>query len=144
VPWLGKDFRRSSGTAFYNRLLNRGDAEDQIISFAGELFLNFHVIGIVTGFAVMGVLLAKLQDAFARSQSAMPIYVIQLTAIWLVFLVMGSLSVVAQIAIYFYWPVYLYLLLRTATRSRRNSVALRPAFHGFAPRPAIPCNSVIT
>jgi hypothetical protein len=133
VPWLGKDFRSSSGTAFYNRLLNRGNAEDQVISFAGELFLNFHVIGIVAGFAVMGVLLAKLQDAFVRSQSAMPIYVIQLTAIWLLFLVVGSLSVVAQIAIYFYWPVYLYLLLRTATGSRRNAVALRPAFQGFAP-----------
>jgi hypothetical protein len=112
VPVLGKPFRNCTGTALYNRLLNRGDAEDQVISFAGEMFLNFHVIGIAAGFAFLGMLLAKLQDVFSRSRTALPLYVVQLTSIWLLFLVVGSLSVVTQIALYFYWPLYLYLILR--------------------------------
>ncbi len=116
VPVLGKDFRSSSGTALYNRLLNRGEAEDQVVSFVGELFLNFHVPGILVGFAGIGTLLSRLQDGFARSQSALPIYVTQLTATWLLFLAVGSLTVVAQIAIYFYWPVYVYLGWRRATQ----------------------------
>jgi hypothetical protein len=117
LPILGKDFRSSSGTALYNQLFNRGDAEDQVISFVGELFLNFHVPGIVLGFALLGGLLSWLQNAFLRAESALPIYVIQLTAIWLLFLMVGSVSVVSQIAIYFYGPIYLYLFLPKRVRS---------------------------
>lgn len=118
VPILGKPFRSSSGTALYNQLFNRGDAEDQVISFLGELFLNFHVPGVVAGFALLGALLSCLQNAFLKSDSALPIYVIQLTAIWLLFLVVGSVSVVSQIAIYFYGPIYLYLCLPKPGRRR--------------------------
>lgn len=118
VPILGKSFRSSSGTALYNQLFNRGDAEDQVISFAGELFLNFHVPGVVMGFAVLGALLSWLQNRFARADSALPVYVIQLTAMWLLFLVVGSVSVVSQIAIYFYGPIYLYLCLPKGAKQR--------------------------
>lgn len=120
VPILGKDFRADSGTALYNQLLNRGDAEDQVISFTGELFLNFHLPGVVAGFALLGMLLSWLQRAFLRADSSLPVYVIQLTAIWLLFLVVGSLSVISQIAIYFYSPVYLYLCLLKRRRQRRG------------------------
>ena len=123
VPILGKDFRSDSGTALYNQLFNRGDAEDQVISFAGELFLNFHVPGVVAGFALLGALLSWLQNAFLRAHSALPVYVIQLTAIWLLFLVVGSVSVVSQIAIYFYPPIYLYLCLPKPGRRRSFSMA---------------------
>lgn len=111
VPILGKAFRSSGGTALYNELFNRGDSEDQVISFAGELFLNFHVPGVMMGFALLGALLSCLQNAFLRANSALAVYVIQFTAIWLLFLVVGSVSVVSQIAVYFYCPIYLYLCL---------------------------------
>jgi len=122
VPILGKGFRSSSGTALYNELFNRGDSEDQVISFAGELFLNFHVPGVVLGFALLGALLSCLQNTFLRATSALPVYVIQLTAIWLLFLAVGSVSVVSQIAIYFYGPIYLYLCL--PQRRRRCSALI--------------------
>jgi hypothetical protein len=115
VPVLGKPFRDGTGNAFYNGLLNRGNAEDQIVPFAGELFLSFHVVGVVVGFALLGAIICRLQNAFARSRTSLPMYVIQLTTIWLVFLVVGSLSVVSQIAIYFYWPIFLYFMVAKRT-----------------------------
>jgi hypothetical protein len=115
VPVLGKPFRDGTGNAFYNGLLNRGNAEDQIVPFAGQLFLSFHVVGVVVGFALLGAIICRLQNAFARSRTSLPMYVIQLTTIWLVFLVVGSLSVVSQIAIYFYWPIFLYFMVAKRT-----------------------------
>jgi hypothetical protein len=116
VPVLGTGFRDLTGTAFYNGLMNRGTSEDQIIPFEGELFLNFHLVGIVFGFALMGLFVAKLQSAFARSRSAMAIYVIQFTTVWLLFLTVGSLSVEAQIIVYSCWPIYGFFLLRWLLR----------------------------
>src|SRR5437016_11490490 len=58
VPIVGASFREHSGTAFYNRLMNRGSANDQIVPFEGELFLNFHLIGIVFDFGLLGLLVA--------------------------------------------------------------------------------------
>ena len=51
----------------------------------------------------------------------MAIYIVQFTAVWLLFLVVGSLSVEAQVFIYSFWPIYAFLLWRCLVRSLGHS-----------------------
>jgi hypothetical protein len=123
VPILGKPFRENSGTAIYNRLIyGRLDAQDQIAPFQGEVFLDFHLVGVLAGFSVLGWIAFKLQIAFAQSQSFFEMFIWQYFAVWTFFLIFGSLSVVSQIFIYFCWPFYLYFFCRSL-RSRPRPAA---------------------
>jgi hypothetical protein len=113
LPILGKQFRESSGTAIYNRLIyGMLEAEDQIAPFQGEVFLDFHLAGVLAGFCLLGWIAFKLQTAFAKSESFFEIFIWQYFSVWTSFLIFGSLSVVSQIFIYFCWPFYLYFIYR--------------------------------
>jgi hypothetical protein len=126
LPILGKPFRDSSGTAVYNRFIyGMLDVEDQIAPFQGETFLDFNLPGMLVGFVLLGWLAFKLQVAFAQSNSFFELFVWQYLAVWICFLIVGSLSVVSQIFIYFCWPFYTYFIYRrmhgrTAKRQARN------------------------
>jgi hypothetical protein len=118
VPRLGGPFRNSSGVIVYNRLIygNAGIA-DQVVPFQGELFLDFAWGGVLVGYVVIGLLVSRLQRAFERASSAFDSFAWQYVAVWLAFLVIGSLAVVSQTAIYFFWPLIVFAWLR-ADRAR--------------------------
>jgi len=111
VPIIGKSFRATSGAVIYNEMIygNTG-VIDQIIPFEGELFMNFHLFGIVVGYGILGHVAFRLQRAFEQSASAIKCFISIYTAYWILFLIQGSLAVVSQIFVYFFWPIYFYLI----------------------------------
>jgi O-antigen/teichoic acid export membrane protein len=114
LPILGEPFRGESGFFVYNRLYygSLRVAYDQVIPFSAELFINFHLPGVIVGYAALGFAIARLQRAATEARSAIEVYVAQYAAYWLAFLIPGSLAVASQIFIYFFWPIYLYLFIR--------------------------------
>lgn len=117
IPILGKPFRETSGTAIYNRFIyGKLEVQDQIAPFQGETFLDFHLPGMLVGFAVLGWVAFKLQTAFVQSSSFFDAFVWQYFSVWAFFLIFGSLSVVCQIFIYFCWPFYLYFIYQRLHR----------------------------
>jgi hypothetical protein len=119
VPILGKPFRLYSGPTLYNALIYSYHSEsyDQVIPFQGELFLNFHIFGVFVGFVLLGYLIAKFQRAFEMARNTFESYFLFLMALWTLFLIPGSLAVVSQIYIYFFWPIYFYAILSRVTSS---------------------------
>jgi hypothetical protein len=115
LPILGKSFRPGSGVALYNlAIYGYPELIDQIVPFQGELFINFHVIGVIAGYILLGYLTVKLQRAFENAQNTFETFSFFYFAIWLLFLIKGSLAVTSQIYIYFFWPMYIYFLLPRA------------------------------
>lgn len=113
VPLLGAPFRATSGLVIYNHLIygEKSSDTDQIVPFQGELFLDFTFPGVVAGYLCLALGLHRLQRGFERSVSAVAAFARQYVAIWVGFLVIGSLSVFSQIAIYFFWPIVVFSLL---------------------------------
>jgi hypothetical protein len=108
VPVLGKSFRPTSGVAIYNKwIYGSVGTVDQVIPFTGELFMDFGVLGVIIGFLVLGALMARMQSTFERSETALGLYVTQYTSMWVSFLIIGSLEVVSQIFVFFFWPIYI-------------------------------------
>jgi hypothetical protein len=128
VPALGAPFRPDSGVAIFNHLIY-GPAStdiDQVIPFQGELFLDFTYGGVVVGFLVLGLLVARLQRAFERSRSSLEAFTWQYAGIWVGFLVVGSIAVVSQTALYFFWPVLILgVMHRRRAGKGRQAVAGR-------------------
>ena len=60
VPVLGESFRATSGPSLYNEMIyGKNGFSDQIIPFQGELFLNFHIPGIIAGYWLLGLVTAR-------------------------------------------------------------------------------------
>jgi hypothetical protein len=128
VPTLGAPFRSASGTRFYNQLIyGREDINDQVIPNQGELFINFHLPGVIVGYLLLGLILARLQRGFERAPTSLQAFSWQYAATWAAYLVAGSVAVISQIFIYFFWPIYALALWTW----------LRPAVRGM-PRPSLP------
>jgi hypothetical protein len=112
VPILGRGFRPTSGTALYNYwIYGRPDIIDQVVPFQGELFMNFHVFGVIIGYGFVAYGVFKLQTAFEGTSSPIRQYCFFMMALWASFLIIGSIMVVSQIYIYFFWPLYGFLLI---------------------------------
>jgi hypothetical protein len=106
VPVIGRLLRPYGGTALYNyALYGFTGVTDQIIPLEGELYWNFRLPGVLLGFLLIGLVIAALQRRFEASASPWAAFVVMYAAVWTAFLVVGSLSVVAQIALYFGWPL---------------------------------------
>ena len=119
VPKLGEPYRQGSSTAIYNRMVyGNAPFRDQAVSFQGELYLDFRVPGVILGFVLMGVVMAGVQRRFAMSVTSIELLAWQYMGIWISFLVVGGLGIVSQILIYFFGPVYVFLLLAPRTRQR--------------------------
>jgi len=97
------------------------------VPFQGELFLDFHIVGVVAGYVLLGWVAHKLQGRFERSTSSLELYVWQYTAIWTSFLIFGSVSVVSQIVIYSFWPIYLYVYMSHLRTDRKPTRYLQQA-----------------
>jgi hypothetical protein len=110
IPILGRTFSESSGPMIYNEMIYGTPAIfDQVIPFSSEMFLNFQVFGIIAGFCFLGAVASWLQRGFERATTSLEIYIWQYSAVWVLFLIIGSISVAVQILFYFYWPIYIFL-----------------------------------
>jgi len=111
VPVLGKPFREISGPVIFNDLIY-GDTNslDQIIPLDGELFINFHLAGVVVGYVLLGCFLAWLQGKFLAAPNPLESYAWIMMALWTGF--PGSLSVASQIYVYSFWPIYVYFMVK--------------------------------
>src|SRR5258708_29877346 len=78
--------------------------------FCAELFVNFHAVGGLAGFFVLGLVLGRAELWLASVGSSCGAFAIQYVATWCAMLSVWSLGIVSQIAIYFLGPVYLYWL----------------------------------
>ncbi len=132
VPQLGKSFRETNAGAIYNFAMYgvRG-IEDQICPFASELFANFHMPGVIAGFLLLGLFLTQAEQWFDAAKTTFAAFSIQYIALWGALLVVWSISIYSQIIIYFFCPVYFYLMVFQA-RAWLRSFHPRPT-----PRPAL-------
>ena len=113
LPVLGKPFRQTSGFIIYNRLIYGSDEfADQVSPFQGETFLDFHVIGVILGYTILGWILHHLQIAFEQSHSSLDLYIWQYLSVWICFIIFGSIGVTSQTLVYFCWPTYAWLWTR--------------------------------
>lgn len=112
IPVLGKPYRDTSGTGIFNELIY-GDTEsvDQVIPLDGELYINFHLAGVVLGNVLLGCVLAWLQGKFVGASNPVESYAWLMMALWTVF--PGSLPVTSQIYVYSFWPIYLYFVVKS-------------------------------
>lgn len=118
VPILGKVFRESSGARLYNRLIyGSRPSADQVVPFGAEVFVNFHLVGVLAAFFALGICVAWLQARFEGAKNTFEAYFYFLISIWVSFLVIGSAAVTSQIFIYFFWPVVAYAVLRRFSKS---------------------------
>jgi hypothetical protein len=111
IPVLGKPYREASGPVLFNELIyGGGDSLDQIIPLNGELYINFHLAGVVLGNLLLGCFLAWLQGKFVAAPNPVESYAWIMVALWTVF--PGSVSVASQIYVYSFWPIYVYFLVK--------------------------------
>lgn len=121
VPVLGKPYREVSGPVIFNELIyGETDTLDQIIPLAGELYVNLHLLGVVLGYGLLGVLLAWLQGKFMAAPNPVESYAWLMIALWTAF--PGSLSVGSQIYVYSFWPIYTYFAVKSL-RSWNSAMA---------------------
>jgi hypothetical protein len=143
VPILGEPFRETSGTGLYNAwIYGSAGFRDQVIPFAGELFIDLRVPGVVIGFLLLGALVARLHAGFVRATTALGAFVAQYIGMWVAFPIIGSAEVVSQTFVYFLWPIYAtiaYAMLRIRGDADAPSERLR-TFAG-APRPRPPARN---
>jgi hypothetical protein len=110
IPILGKGSRDTCGPAVYNyALYGTREIADQIIPFDVELFANFHIPGVLFGFAALGMFLGCAEQWFAATRSVFGAFAIQYVSLWAAMLTVWSLSVFVQVCWMFFWPVYLYV-----------------------------------
>lgn len=121
VPVMGKGFREGSGPALFNQAIyDVKDIEDQILPFATELFVNFHLPGVVAGFVALGWFLSAAHGWFENAESAFAAFSIQYVAMWGAMLTSWSASIYSQITIYFFGPIYFYVACTHGLRWLRS------------------------
>jgi hypothetical protein len=127
VPVLGENFRATSGPSLYNEMIyGKNGFSDQIIPFQGELFLNFHILGIIAGYWLLGVVTARLQHAFKEARTALDLYMTLYVSYWVVFLIQANPAIVSQIFVYFLGPIYVYFATRMVVSKLRRDATSRP------------------
>ncbi len=120
VPVFGKAFRDGSGVALLNMLIYQDpDNVDQIIAYDAELYINFLLPGVVLGYGLIGWFLRVCQRRFLGAPHAGESYAWLMLALWTVF--PGSLPVLSQMCVYFFWPFYLYFAAGWLDRRRPAS-----------------------
>jgi hypothetical protein len=118
IPVLGRTLGDFSGPVIYNNMIyGTPYIFDQIFPFSSEMFLNFNILGVIAGFYLLGIIAFWLQRGFEQASSALEVYIWQYTAVWVLFLIMGAISVTTEILFYFFWPIYVYLMGRRIAAS---------------------------
>jgi hypothetical protein len=128
MPIVGKSFREGSGPILFNRAIYQvEDIVDQILPFDAELFANFHIPGVVGGYLLLGFLLGKSEHWIEAAGSTFTTYALQYGAMWGAMLASWSVSIYAQILIYFFGPVYLYICASHLREWLRRTAGPDPA-----------------
>jgi hypothetical protein len=134
VPVLGKAYREESGVGILNRLIYQDpDNADQVIPYDAELYINFHVAGVLAGYALLGWLVRYVQGRFLAAPRAVESYAWLLLGLWAVF--PGSLPVLSQMCVYFFWPIYLYFAVNACMALELPGLFRRRPRRGQAPPP---------
>ena len=128
VPVLGKPFRNASGTTpytsgttLYNELLDRQPGvRDQILGFGAELYWNFGIPGIVVGYFLLGFAVRRFDDRVEAAADALASYSWSYCGIWVALTAINSISVLAQIIIYYFWPVFAMFVVAYLAGSRTS------------------------
>ncbi|WP_232667187.1 hypothetical protein [Pseudonocardia sp. TRM90224] len=119
VPILGKPYRAGSGPVLYNEMLyGRSGITDQNIVFGAELYWNGGLLAVVAGYVLLGVAVRRLDDLVAGAQDPLAAYTWTYCGLWTATLVINSLSVLAQIVVYFMPPIVLIVLVARLYRNR--------------------------
>jgi hypothetical protein len=120
VPILGKPFRSSSGPAEYNELVyGQSGVADQILAAGAELYWNFGVAGVAAGYLLIGWVVRRMDERSKVTSDPLETYTFCLMGIWIVLALINSISVLAQILVYFLWPAYLTMLVRRRSAPAR-------------------------
>lgn len=123
VPVLGKPFRADSGPAAYNELLyGRSDVADQILAFGAEFYWNFGLLGLAAGYVLLGLAIRRCDDRVRGAIDPLAAYSWSFCGAWAALLVINSISVLAQIAVYFFWPVVAMTVITRLTPHRPTEV----------------------
>ena len=125
VPVLGKPFRDTSGPTLYNELIyGEPDIRDQNLPLGAELYWNFGVPGIIVGYFLLGFALRRLDDRVKIAPDALASFTWSYCGIWTALLVIHSISVLAQMVVYFFWPMITMVVVTYFTRSRVEEIQL--------------------
>ena len=123
VPTLGKPFRNTSGPIVYNELIyGEPDITDQNLGFVAELYWNFGIPGIVVGYFLLGFAVRRFDDRIEVAPDALASYTWSYCGIWVALLVIHSISVLAQIITYFFWPAFAMFIITYLAGSRTKEV----------------------
>ncbi len=124
VPILGASVRDVSGHVLFNRLVYGVHPQfyDQVMPFQAELYVNYGIVAVIVAYGLLGLIFSQLERGFQRSPNTVQAFMTQYAAVWLAFLIPGSIAATSQIYIYFFWPIYFYLALNMiGWRSERNA-----------------------
>jgi hypothetical protein len=113
LPRVGSSIRASSGGVIYNeQVYGRAGINDQIIPFIGEMYWNLGLLGIAMAGLTLGVAIRGIQRAYERSTDFIHTFIVTYIGVWVAFLIVGSISVLVQIFVYFLWPAAVLLIQR--------------------------------
>lgn len=117
VPALGKSFRNDSAPVEYNALIY-GEPEiiDQILGFGAELYWNFGIPGIVVGYFLLGLAVRRFDDCVEAAPDPLAAYNWSYCGTWVALLVINSISILAQIVVYFFWPIFVMSAIGSVAR----------------------------
>jgi hypothetical protein len=119
VPVLGKAFRHDSAPVEYNELIY-GEPEiiDQILGLGAELYWNFGIPGIVVGYVLLGLAVRRFDDLIDAAPDPLAAYNWSYCGTWVAFMVINSISILSQIVVYFFWPIFVMSAVGYLARSR--------------------------
>lgn len=122
LPGLGKPVRSASGPTMYNELIYGYGNIDQILGFGAELYWNFGIPGIVVGYFLLGFAVRRFDDRVEVAPDALASYTWSYCGTWVALLVINSISVLAQVIIYYFWPIFAMFVIAYLARSRTLEV----------------------
>jgi hypothetical protein len=123
VPILGKPFRSTSGPNLYNELIyGEPDIRDQNFPFGAELYWNFGIPGIVLGYFLLGFAVRRFDDRVESAPDALASFSWSYCGIWVALLVIHSISVLAQMITYFFWPMFTMFVVAKLARAHTEEV----------------------
>jgi hypothetical protein len=126
--WLGSASTEIHLSAIAPPLLElnrRSEVLDQIIPFDTEMYVNFHLPGIIVGNMLLAALLAFYQGKFIKgTNDTAESCAWCMFAPWTVF--PGSLPVISQIFVHSFLPIYAYLFAKKFW-PRSNATGALPA-----------------
>lgn len=129
VPKLGTGFRESSGPVVFNRSVYGDDrALDLIVPFQAEVLWDFGLPGLLLAYAGVGLLVRRCDDGYLGTRHPLGAYIWMYLGVWSCFLLLGSLAVVAQVALYSAAPLWLLALGTAILRAEQQArLAAGPA-----------------